>query len=44
VFQMNYYPTRFPVRPNPYGRTVARTPRLDLPFRAADVTGIVFPA
>jgi murein DD-endopeptidase len=43
LFQMNYYPTRFPVRRNPYGAVVAREPRLDLPFRASDVTGIVFP-
>jgi murein DD-endopeptidase len=44
LFQMNYYPTRFPVRPSPYVTTVPRTPRLDLPFAAGDVSGIVFPS
>lgn len=41
--QMNYYPTRFPVRPDLYGATAPRAPRLDLPFRAGDVVGIAFP-
>jgi len=43
LFQMNYYPTRFGSRRSPYGIAFAREPRLDLPFRAADVAGIVFP-
>jgi murein DD-endopeptidase MepM/ murein hydrolase activator NlpD len=43
LFQMNYYPTRFAGRPRPYATSHARTPRLDLPFAAEDVTGIVFP-
>lgn len=43
LFQMNYYPTRFRTRVNPHGSASPRTPRLDLPFRAADATGIVFP-
>lgn len=43
LFQMNYYPTRFRFRVNPHGEPSPRTPRLDLPFRAADVAGIVFP-
>ncbi len=36
IFAANYYPTRFPARPNPYGQTHPRTPRLDLPFAADD--------
>ena len=43
LFQMNYYPTRFANRRSPYGATFPREPRLDLPFRAGDVAGIVFP-
>jgi murein DD-endopeptidase len=43
LFQMNYYPTRFSQRVNPHGASWPRTPRLDLPFRASDFVGIVFP-
>src|SRR5262249_20596136 len=43
LFQLNYYPTRFAVRRTPHAATFPREPRLDLPFRAADVVGIVFP-
>ena len=39
---MNYYPTRFPERPNLYAERHPRTPRLDLPFSAAAFDGIVF--
>jgi murein DD-endopeptidase len=42
LFQMNYYPTRFGRRTTPYAATFPREPRLDLPFRAADVVGISF--
>ncbi len=42
VIEMNYYPTRFPVRPNLYGEQHPRAPRLDLPFRAAEFDGAVF--
>ncbi|MFO0665319.1 MAG: M23 family metallopeptidase [Polyangiaceae bacterium] len=42
VFEMNYYPTRFPVVRNPYGARHERTPRLSLPFRPEDVEGCVF--
>ena len=43
LFQMNYYPTRFGARVAPYAATTPREPRLDLPFRAADVVGIALP-
>jgi len=43
LFQAIYYPTRFPTRPDLYGETFVRAPRMDLPFRAEDVRGIVFP-
>jgi murein DD-endopeptidase len=43
LFQMNYYPTRFGGRCSPYAASFMREPRLDLPFRATDVAGIVFP-
>lgn len=42
IIERNYYPTRFPVRPNPYAEEHARTPRLDLPFGAEDFDGVVF--
>lgn len=41
IFQTNYFPTRFAQRPCLYATTFAREPRLDLPFRADDVTGVV---
>jgi murein DD-endopeptidase MepM/ murein hydrolase activator NlpD len=44
LFQQSYYPTRFGTRVAPYAATFPREPRLDLPFRAADVVGVVFPA
>jgi murein DD-endopeptidase MepM/ murein hydrolase activator NlpD len=43
LFEQNYYPTRFPSPRAPYAATFPREPRLDLPFRAADAAGIVFP-
>jgi len=43
LFQMNYYPTRFPVRPALYEEPAARRPVLDLPFSSRDATGIAFP-
>ena len=42
MFAANYYPTRFVVRIDPYGTPSARTPRLDLPFRAEDYDGVDF--
>ncbi len=43
LFQMNYYPTRFPAAPQLYDEPTARMPRLDLPFRPSDVAGIALP-
>ncbi len=43
LMQCNYYPTRFRERPALYSTQHPRTPRLDLPFRAADFDGIWFP-
>jgi murein DD-endopeptidase len=43
LFHMNYYPTRFPDRAALYDTGWPRDARLDLPFRATDVVGIVFP-
>ena len=43
LFQQSYYPTRFAARVAPYAATFPREPRLDLPFRAADVVGVMFP-
>lgn len=43
LFQTNYYPTRFAERPRLYEEPAARAPRIDLPFRPADATGVVFP-
>ena len=42
VIEMNYYPTRFPRRPNVYADVHPREPRLDLPFPAQAFDGIVF--
>jgi len=42
LVQMNYYPTRFPERPLVYAERHARAPRLDLPFPATLVDGVVF--
>jgi murein DD-endopeptidase len=42
VSEMNYYPTRFPVRENVYNTPFPRTPRLTMPFRPEDVDGFVF--
>lgn len=39
----NYYPTRFAARVQFYASPFARSPRLDLPFRARDFDGIMFP-
>ena len=42
VIEMNYYPTRFPLRINAYSERFPRAPRLDLPFLAAEFDGAVF--
>ena len=42
ITEMNYYPTRFPVRELVYAERHPREPRLDLPFRAVDFDGVVF--
>jgi len=42
IIERNYYPTRFPVRPNPYQEWHPRQGRLDLPFSADDFDGAVF--
>ncbi len=42
VIEMNYYPTRFTERINPYVANYERLPRLDLPVRAADFEHVVF--
>jgi len=42
LVEMNYYPTRFPQRPNVYAERHPRTPSLDLPFPAAAFDGVVF--
>ncbi|NNL67281.1 MAG: M23 family metallopeptidase [Myxococcales bacterium] len=42
VIEMNYYPTRFAKRPNPYAEAHPRAPRLDLPFPADAFDGVVF--
>lgn len=42
IIQMNYYPTRFAVKLNPYSKTYERAARLDLPFSSNDFDGIVF--
>jgi len=42
IVARNYYPTRFPVRPNPYADEHPRSPRLDLPFGPDDFDGVVF--
>jgi murein DD-endopeptidase len=43
LFYRNYYPTRFAARPRVYRtRAARREPRLTLPFRREDFTGIAF--
>jgi murein DD-endopeptidase MepM/ murein hydrolase activator NlpD len=42
IFEMNYYPTRFPNRVNIYKETHPRTPTLSLPFKKEDFDGAVF--
>jgi murein DD-endopeptidase MepM/ murein hydrolase activator NlpD len=42
IAEMNYYPTRFPVRKNVYTKEHPRTPMLDLPFHSKLFNGIVF--
>lgn len=42
VFEMNYYPTRFPVLRNVYTTRHERAPRLTMPFRPEDFDGCVF--
>lgn len=43
MFHRLYYPTRFAAAPPLYRSESPRGPRLDLPFRAEDFDGIVFP-
>lgn len=40
LFQRSYYPTRFTARPALYAEMHAREPRLSLPLRGEDYTGI----
>ncbi len=42
IAEMNYYPTRFPVRKNMYTQEYPRTPMLDLPFDHKLFDGVVF--
>jgi murein DD-endopeptidase len=42
ICEMNYYPTRFPVKENMYDKVYERKPVLDLPFHANEFDGIVF--
>ncbi len=42
IIASNYYPTRFPVRRNPYDQRWEREERLDMPFSAADFDAAVF--
>lgn len=42
IAEMNYYPTRFPVRKNLYAEEFPRMPMLDLPFDGELFDGIVF--
>ncbi len=42
IIESNYYPTRFPKRPNPYAEHHPRRGRLDLPFPAEAFDGVVF--
>lgn len=42
IFEMSYYPTRFPDRASPLREVHPRAPRLHLPFAAAHFDGVVF--
>lgn len=42
MFQRNYYPTRFPERPNLYRAVHPRAPFLDLPFERGAFEGVTF--
>lgn len=42
IFEMNYFPTRFPDRASPLRETHARRPRLHLPFSSEHFDGVVF--
>lgn len=42
ICEMNYYPTRFPLKENMYGISFPRRPTLDLPFDAREFNGVVF--
>lgn len=42
IIESNYYPTRFARRVNPYAGSHERSPRLDLPFTADRIDGVVF--
>lgn len=42
ICEMNYYPTRFPLKENLYGKAHPRQALLDLPFHAQDFDGIMF--
>ncbi len=41
VSEMNYYPTRFPLRKSVYLTHFSRSPRLTMPFRPSEVDGFV---
>ncbi len=42
IAEMNYYPTRFPVRVSPYAAEYPREPRLDMPTAAVEIDGVEF--
>jgi murein DD-endopeptidase MepM/ murein hydrolase activator NlpD len=42
IAEMNYYPTRFPVRILPYRAACERGPMMDLPLLADEFDGVVF--
>ncbi len=44
LFQLNYFPTLFPTRPDVFTQRFEREGRLTLPFRATDFCGITFAA
>lgn len=42
IIASNYYPTRFPLRPNPYAEKHPRAEMLDMPFSRDDFDGAIF--
>jgi murein DD-endopeptidase MepM/ murein hydrolase activator NlpD len=42
IAEMNYYPTRFPVRISPYAAEHPREPRLDMPMAGREFDGVEF--